>query len=63
MKSLTDIFEAPGRALIANAPEGVEAWLLAEPGLAGGPGGLLLYVCRDDVRLARLAGALTEYLS
>ena len=64
MTSLSETLIKPEHWLIANAPEGVDAWLLA--GLAGGRDGAapsavrwpLLQVCRDDARMARLAEAL-----
>ena len=64
MTSLYETLIKPEHWLIANAPEGVDAWLLA--GLAGGRDGAapsavrwpLLQVCRDDARMARLAEAL-----
>jgi transcription-repair coupling factor (superfamily II helicase) len=60
LKSLHDILAKPGRSVIASAPEGVEAWLIARllGRRDGGDGGPLLLVCRDDARVARVAGTL-----
>ncbi|MEE8535511.1 MAG: DEAD/DEAH box helicase, partial [Kiloniellales bacterium] len=60
MKSLNECLAGPGRSLIANAPEGVEAWLIARMLAEGdaGPGGPVLLVCRDDARVARVAETL-----
>ena len=55
--SLTDRLEGPGRVLIANAPEGLDALLLAEVAIARAPAPLL-HVARDDARMARLQAAL-----
>ena len=46
---------AAGRTVIANAPDGVDALLLARFGAAG-PG--VLHVARDDARMMRIAEAL-----
>jgi hypothetical protein len=42
---------AAGRVLIAGAPEGVDALVLAQRALAG----TVLHVARDDARMAELA--------
>ncbi|MCH8925500.1 MAG: transcription-repair coupling factor [Proteobacteria bacterium] len=54
---LADRLSGPGRVLIANAPEGLDALLLAELATARGPDPVL-HVARDDVRMARLAATL-----
>ena len=59
MTSLEDFFAAatPGRLVIAGAPEGHDAFVLG--GLpARGIVPVLLHVCRDDGRMARLRAAL-----
>ena len=55
--SLTERLEGPGRVLIANAPEGLDALLLAQVAIARAPA-TLLHVARDDARMARLQAAL-----
>ncbi|MCH8154513.1 MAG: transcription-repair coupling factor, partial [Proteobacteria bacterium] len=47
----------PGRVLIANAPEGLDALLLAGLATARAPEPVL-HVARDDARMARLAATL-----
>ena len=48
-----------GRRLIANAPEGVESWLLAQQaGEAARATWPQIFVCHDDARVARLRAAL-----
>ena len=54
---LTRAFEAPGRWLVARAPEGFDAWLLAETA-AFREGAPILHVCRDDARMSRSADTL-----
>ncbi|MCH7796081.1 MAG: transcription-repair coupling factor, partial [Proteobacteria bacterium] len=54
---MADRLSGPGRMLIANAPEGLDALLLAELATARGPDPVL-HVARDDVRMARLAATL-----
>ncbi|HKW55525.1 MAG TPA: hypothetical protein VJO12_17680, partial [Stellaceae bacterium] len=48
-----------GRITIAGAPEGHDAFVLGE--LARRVPGTLLYVCRDDGRMARTAAALAFF--
>src|SRR6185312_3393278 len=48
-----------GRITIAGAPEGHDAFMLGE--LARRVAGTLLYVCRDDGRMARTAAALAFF--
>ena len=62
MNKLSEIFSKPARSLIANAPEGVDAWLLSrlaasEPSAAWPQ----IFVCRDDARMARLEAALAFF--
>ncbi|SMF70626.1 transcription-repair coupling factor [Tistlia consotensis] len=57
---LTELLELSGRSRIANAPEGLDALLLAEAARAR-PGKAILHVARDDARTARLAEALAFY--
>jgi transcription-repair coupling factor (superfamily II helicase) len=59
------IFSETSRLLIANAPEGVDAWLLAKLAAGGADraGGATgpwpqIFVCRDDARVARLTAGL-----
>ena len=61
MKTLVERLSEPGRILLANAPEGVDALVLARSlaaRLAAGRPGPLLHVARDDARMARLAEAV-----
>ncbi len=57
--SIKDILAAvparPGRTLIAGAPEGYDALVLARLARSGGE---VLHIARDDARMARLAEAL-----
>ena len=55
--SLAERLEGPGRIQIANAPEGLDALLLAQVAIARAPAPLL-HVARDDARMARLQAAL-----
>jgi transcription-repair coupling factor (superfamily II helicase) len=57
LKTLAERLLKPGRVLLANAPEGVDALVLAES-LAAGRSGPLLHVARDDARMARMAEAV-----
>ncbi|WP_185961499.1 transcription-repair coupling factor [Telmatospirillum sp. J64-1] len=57
MKQIAEILSAPGRHVIAGAPEGFDALILA--GITAERGVALLHVARDDARVARLAEALT----
>ena len=59
MELLTKKLERPGRLLISGAPEGFDALLLAEAARDTGTG--LVFVARDDVRLARMAEALAFF--
>ncbi|MFQ5618472.1 MAG: transcription-repair coupling factor [Rhodospirillales bacterium] len=59
MELLTKKLERPGRLLISGAPEGFDALLLAEFARDAGTG--LVFVARDDVRLARMAEALAFF--
>ncbi|MEE8498923.1 MAG: DEAD/DEAH box helicase, partial [Kiloniellales bacterium] len=54
---LAEQFDGPGRVLIANAPEGLDAILLAGLAAARAPGPVL-HVARDDARMARLQATL-----
>ncbi len=56
-ETLAERLERPGRTLIANAPEGLDALLLAGLAVARAPAPLL-HVARDDARMARLEAAL-----
>jgi transcription-repair coupling factor (superfamily II helicase) len=61
LKTLVERLSEPGRILLANAPEGVDALVLAETlaaRLAAGRSGPLLHVARDDARMARLVEAV-----
>ncbi len=55
--TLAECLERPGRVLIANAPEGLDALLLAGLAVARAPAPLL-HVARDDARMARLEATL-----
>ena len=55
LKLLQQILSRPGRVLIANAPEGLDALLLADL-MAGGA--QILHVARDDARMDRAAEVL-----
>jgi len=57
---LTRALSAPGRWLIARAPEGLDARLLAEAA-ALREGAPVLHVARDDARLSRLAESLAVF--
>ena len=60
--SLNSIFAHEGRVEIAAAPEGHDAFVLG--GLAArGAVKTLLYICRDDGRMARTLQALAILLS
>ena len=59
MELLTKKLECPGRLLISGAPEGFDALLMAE--LAQDAAAGLVFVARDDVRLARMAEALAFF--
>ena len=60
-ESLAERLERPGRVLVANAPEGLDALLLAGLAVARTPAPLL-HVARDDARMARLEAALGFFL-
>jgi transcription-repair coupling factor (superfamily II helicase) len=52
---LQKIFATKFRPLIANAPEGVDAWLISELAASEPPAAWpQIFVCRDDARMARL---------
>ena len=56
-KTLLERLSTPGELLVANAPDGLDAWVLA--GLLGEIGrASLLQVARDDARMAQLADAV-----
>jgi len=55
--TLAERLERPGRVLIANAPEGLDALLLAGLAAARAPAPLL-HVARDDARMARIEATL-----
>ncbi len=59
MELLTKKLERPGRLLISGAPEGFDALLLAE--LAADAATGVVFVARDDVRMARMAEALAFF--
>ncbi len=54
---LAERLQRPGRVSIANAPEGLDALLLAELAVARAPAPLL-HVARDDARMARIEATL-----
>lgn len=56
---LDEVLNEPGAWRIANAPEGLDALLLAEA--AEATPRLRLHVCRDDARMAQLAGSLSFF--
>lgn len=56
---LEEVLARPGQRRIANAPEGLDALLLAEA--AAATPRLRLHVCRDDARMAQLAEALAFF--
>jgi transcription-repair coupling factor (superfamily II helicase) len=56
-ETLAERLERPGRVSIANAPEGLDALLLAGLAVARAPAPLL-HVARDDARMARIAATL-----
>jgi transcription-repair coupling factor (superfamily II helicase) len=56
---ITKLFSKKSRPLIANAPEGVDAWLLSQLAAAEAPAPWpQIFVCRDDARVARLKAGL-----
>jgi transcription-repair coupling factor (superfamily II helicase) len=59
LASIQQTLSSPGRTLICGAPEGYDALVIG--GLAAGLGGGVLFVARDDVRLARMAEALAFF--
>jgi len=59
LKSLREILGSAGRYLIAGAPEGFDALVIAEIARAAPAG--VLFVARDDVGLARRAEALAFF--
>jgi transcription-repair coupling factor (superfamily II helicase) len=59
LKSFKEILGSAGRYLIAGAPEGFDALILAEIAKAAPMG--VLFVARDDVGLARRADALAFF--
>ena len=66
MKSLENSLRSPGRILVANAPEGLDALLLGQAAAAlakaaGTVPAALLHVARDDARMARLAEQLAFF--
>ena len=66
MKSLENSLRSPGRTLVANAPEGLDALLLGQAAAAlakaaGTAPAALLHVARDDARMARLAEQLAFF--
>jgi transcription-repair coupling factor (superfamily II helicase) len=60
LKSLNERLVDPGRTLIANAPEGVDALVLARLARDRAPQPVL-HVARDDARLARLVQSLAFF--
>ena len=56
---LDEVLKKPGAWRIANAPEGLDALLLAEAALE--TPALRLHVCRDDARMAQLAETLAFF--
>jgi transcription-repair coupling factor (superfamily II helicase) len=54
LTSPAELFARSGHFLLADAPAGCDAWLLARL-LGGGEVGALLHIARDDARLARTA--------
>ncbi len=55
MNALTPKPEDTGRLTVGGAPEGYDAWLLAQ---IAADGGQAMFVLRDDARMARTADAL-----
>ncbi|WP_366556000.1 transcription-repair coupling factor [Aquibaculum sediminis] len=55
---LKELLSSPGSRRVANAPEGLDALLLAE---AASRPGLQVHVCRDDARMAQLQEALAFF--
>ncbi|MEE9479573.1 MAG: CarD family transcriptional regulator, partial [Kiloniellales bacterium] len=59
MIDIANLFSKKSRPLIANAPEGVDAWLLCQLAAAEAPVPWpQIFVCRDDARVARLKAGL-----
>ena len=56
MRAPHHLFEQPGRTTIAGAPEGLDAWLLAD--LAAQAAGGVLHIARDDARMAMMADSV-----
>ena len=56
MRAPHHLFEKPGRTTIAGAPEGLDAWLLAD--LAARAAGGVLHIARDDARMAMMADSV-----
>ncbi len=63
MKSLRKYLSEPGRILISGAPGGVDGLILAELSANDGEEGGrdILFVARDDVRMARMAETLSFF--
>jgi transcription-repair coupling factor (superfamily II helicase) len=64
IEKLADRLVQPGRTVIANAPEGMDALVLAQLLAArrgAGAAPVLLHVARDDARMARLAETLAFF--
>ena len=56
MRAPHHLFEQPGRTTLAGAPEGLDAWLLAD--LAAQAAGGVLHIARDDARMAMMADSV-----
>ena len=55
MNAITLQSEARGRSLVGGAPEGFDAWLLADMAARGGQ---VMFVSRDEARMARTADTI-----
>ena len=55
MNAITLQSEARGRSLVGGAPEGFDAWLLADMAARGGQ---VMFVARDEARMARTADTI-----
>ncbi len=60
MTTLSDLFGSPGRFTIAGAPDGRDALALAAL-FADGPRRDLIYIARDDARMAAMRDALAFF--